>query len=43
MKKLLGIVVLGFLLSGNTYSEIIKLDCSENKGYGGFNSFKEFD
>ena len=27
MKKLLGIVVLGLLLSGNAYAEIITLDC----------------
>ena len=28
MKKLLGIVVLGLLLSGNAYARIIKLDCN---------------
>ena len=27
MKKLLGIVVLGLLLSGNAYAKIIKLHC----------------
>ena len=27
MKKLLGIVVLGLLLSGNAYAELITLDC----------------
>jgi len=36
MKKLLGIVVLGLLLSGNAYAEIINLSCSEYKGYGNF-------
>ena len=30
MKKLLGIVVLSFLLSSNTYSEIVKIDCTVN-------------
>ena len=30
MKKLLGIVFLSFLLSGNTYSEIVKIDCTVN-------------
>ena len=32
MKKFLGIVVLGLLLSGNAYAECIKGDC--NNGYG---------
>jgi hypothetical protein len=31
MKKLLGIVVLGFLLSGNAYSENINLKCEDPK------------
>ena len=30
MKKLLGILVFSFLLSGNTYSEIVKIDCTVN-------------
>ena len=29
-------MILGLLLSGNAYSEIINLDCSEYKGYGKF-------
>ena len=33
MKKLLGIVVLGLLLSGNAYSGIINLKCIWNSGY----------
>ena len=36
IKKILGIVVLGLLLSGNAYAEIINLSCSEYKGYGNF-------
>ena len=35
MKKLLGIVVLGLLLSGNAYAECIKGDCIN--GQGAFN------
>ncbi len=33
MKKLLGIVVLGLLLCGNAFSEIINLKCLWNSGY----------
>ena len=39
MKKLLGIIVLGLLLSGNAYAEIINLNCSGYKGYGDFSTF----
>ena len=31
MKKLLGIVVLGLLLSGNAYSAILNYDCTAKK------------
>ena len=33
MKKLLGIVVLGLLLSGNAYANILDLKCIWNSGY----------
>ena len=32
MKKLLGIVVLGLLLSGNAYAECIKGNCKNGQG-----------
>ena len=37
MKKLLGIVVLGFLLSGNAYAEAIKLSCIFKEAYDSLN------
>jgi len=43
MKKILGIVVLGLLLSGNAYAEIIKLSCSGYKGYGQFRKSHTLD
>ena len=33
MKKLLGILVLGLLLSSNAYAKIIKLSCIFEKAY----------
>jgi hypothetical protein len=33
MKKLLGIIVLGLLLSGNAYANILDLKCIWNSGY----------
>ena len=40
MKKLLGIVVLGLLLSGNLYADIIQNKCSGYKGYGDLSNNK---
>jgi len=31
MKKLLGIIVLGLLLSGNAYAEILNFECKQPK------------
>jgi len=36
MKKILGIIILGFLLGGSAYAEIINRKCSEYKGYGDY-------
>jgi len=36
MKKLIGIVVLGLLVIGNVYADVINLNCSGYKGYGDF-------